>query len=53
MIERAAVEVSVALKWVIDDEDGLEEPLLLRDEMVVHRRLRLFAPRLFASLSLR
>ncbi len=48
MIERAVVDVSVALKWVLDDEDKLEEALLLRDEMVVHRRLRLFAPRLFA-----
>jgi predicted nucleic acid-binding protein len=48
VIERAAVDVSVALKWVLDDEDALDEALGLRDEMIVHRRLRLFAPRLFA-----
>lgn len=45
MIERATVDVSVALKWALDDEEGLTEALALRDEMV---RLRLFAPRLFA-----
>ena len=48
MSDRATVDVSVALKWALDDEDGLAEALALRDEMVVHRRLRLFAPRLFA-----
>jgi predicted nucleic acid-binding protein len=48
VIERATVDVSVALKWALDDEEGLPEALALRDEMVVHRRLRLFAPRLFA-----
>jgi predicted nucleic acid-binding protein len=48
VIEHATVDVSVALKWALDDEEGLAEALTLRDEMVVHRRLRLFAPRLFA-----
>ncbi len=37
MIERGTVDVSVALKWALDDEEGLTEALALRDEMVVHR----------------
>jgi hypothetical protein len=27
VIERATVDVSVALKWALDDEDGLTEAL--------------------------
>jgi len=38
VIEHATVDVSVALKWALDDEEGLAEALTLRDEMVVHRR---------------
>jgi predicted nucleic acid-binding protein len=45
---RATIDASVALKWVLPGEADEAQALALRDEMTEHRRLRLFAPRLFA-----
>ncbi len=41
------VDASVALKWQFDDEVDASAALALRDDLLIHRRVRLQAPDLF------
>ena len=40
------VDASVALKWVLDDEEGVDQAVMLRDEGI-EGRLQLVAPSLW------
>jgi len=43
-MKNAVIDASVVLKWQLDDEIHVRESLALRDDMVVHGRIRLLAP---------
>ena len=41
------IDASVALKWVLDDEQDIQQALALRDDFLRNRRIQLFAPSLY------
>jgi predicted nucleic acid-binding protein len=43
----AVIDASVALKWVLDDEQDVQHALALRDDFLARGRVQLFAPSLY------
>ena len=43
----AVVDASVALKWQLDDEREADQALALRDDLLIRKRIVLYAPSLY------
>jgi predicted nucleic acid-binding protein len=44
--DRAVIDASVALKWLLDDEDNVAQAVAIRDADLLHGTMRLIAPML-------